>query len=164
MHKHSRAWAASTFVAAIVILGACSSSTGPGDKLDGPYGLTSIDGVTTGVMLQRGDTVYRLGGGGTLAIHGSEFDGWTSWTVTLGGVETALYRHCTGTVTARGDELRFTEAVVGGTTCGRNYTATWDRATPRITIGTSQVFDIGVALSASSKAVYSRGKGTQIGF
>ncbi len=159
MRNNRAAFAVSILAATMIVLAACSGGpTGPSGPHDGAYLLSSIDGVPVGPNILKADTAYKLSYG-SFTIRGVTFDAWTNWFVTAGGKETWLDRHCAGTFTVRGTELRFTEAAEAGTTCGHDYVATWNRASETMTVATSQVFDIGVPLDPSSSAVYTRSSG-----
>lgn len=146
----------------LMLFSACTSPTGSNGGVEGPYGLTSVDGSSTPVSRVVDGTTYTLGYAG-MDIMSTGFESSTNTIVTVGSTEVVKVRHCSGTVSRHGSSVHFIEAASAGTNCGRTYDATWDGTAQTLTIATSQLFEAPVSIEASSRAVYTKA-GKDFGF
>ncbi len=118
-------------LAAVVMLPACSDSTGPNRAVTGNYTLISVNGVLIPVTFSLEQFFTLRITAGTLTLNSnSTFTASATYeqTLVVGGAKTTDTQICTGTYAVNANTVTFTEANSNNANCGGAYIGTWDGA------------------------------------
>lgn len=116
---------------AVVLVPACSDSTGPNRAVTGNYTLISVNGVLIPVVFSVEQFFTLRITAGTLTLSSNNtFNASATYEQTPagGGPKTTDTQTCSGTYTMNGNTVTFTEATGTSANCGGVYTGKWDGA------------------------------------